>query len=342
MAQRLHLDCQQDFLHDVEGRCIAQVKRVGLTHFDVQGCFGTADWQKFLDSAAAGGEDETPLPRSQSLEVPKLQKAWNSQQLCFFEVELLGSSFETCFFLNPLNKNMLGCLLGSLRFSRPCSVSGWSLKAENLKKSVGWSSIGSKVSTKINLEAIKIDPTAIAPVWKKMQAADAAVRSSSFWWLCIYAGHEQSRVASPRYGFLSWLFPILVSSLVFRCFPPVLGMFKNLTKNQTKFKNCLKHSLKPFAIILLWIGMFKNWNKKGQTNNIFHLSQLLKAWQTVFPGRRQFLHLVMTLFCGGLQRRCEAYMGPGDLEILFSSERSGNNLEVQKKMRRFCVLEYVC
>eukprot|EP00913_Durusdinium_trenchii_P024256 g22774.t1 len=29
-------------------------------------------------------------------------------------------------------------------------------------------------------------------------------------------------------------------------------------------------------------------------------------------GTRQFLHLVFTLFCGGVQRQCEAYMGPGD------------------------------
>lgn len=51
MAHRLHLDYGEGRrLFDAEGRCIAQVQRVGLTHFDVQGCFADDDWHNFLES----------------------------------------------------------------------------------------------------------------------------------------------------------------------------------------------------------------------------------------------------------------------------------------------------
>ncbi|CAK9006908.1 Hypothetical protein SCF082_LOCUS9229 [Durusdinium trenchii] len=50
MAQRLHGDLVERPLLDADGRCIARVQRLGLTHFDVTGCFESSDWDVFLSA----------------------------------------------------------------------------------------------------------------------------------------------------------------------------------------------------------------------------------------------------------------------------------------------------
>ena len=80
-------------------------------------------------------------------------------------------------------------------------------------------------------------------------------------------------------------FKFCLPSLTFRTHP---------TTNRWCATTTLVGKMKTGSLALPFLGWF-----------------LLSHAFTSSRGTRQFLHLVFTLFCGGVQRRCECYMGPG-------------------------------